>query len=142
MGATIRPFATDGCSDGGIQKLVLTNINPLFARDVLLACLEHDFAYWQGGPMKRKAAADQVMRAWIQTAEQRHGITFPIGTLYRAAVTAFGAPWLPTSFRWGYGWTWPRYQGVVPDSVYNAAVDALRARREAICAVAETVTSE
>ncbi|OED42191.1 hypothetical protein AB833_07775 [Chromatiales bacterium (ex Bugula neritina AB1)] len=92
----IKPFSTDGCSvfpDGTFSHKTLW----------LQCCSEHDLAYWQGGTYEQRLDADQQLRACVaQTGEDR------ISQLMLAGVRVGGTPYLPTSFRWGYGWPYLR----------------------------------
>lgn len=97
--AELAPFTSDGCSsfpDGTRQQ------NQLW----LLCCEDHDFAYWQGGTYQQRLAADQRLRECVA------GVGEPtIAALMLGGVRVGGSPWLPTRFRWGYGWPWPRGYG-------------------------------
>jgi hypothetical protein len=88
----LKEFETDGCStapDGTLGE----------PKRWLHCCIEHDQAYFMGGTYDRKVAADTLFYVCMA---QECGDN--IATLYLAAVTAFGGPFLPTDYRWGYGW--------------------------------------
>jgi hypothetical protein len=94
------PFTTDGCSGG------MTATWRLFFRldppwnDL---CVDHDRTYWAGGSRAYRAAADRDLRNSVA----RRG--YPVWAwLMWAAVRIGGHPLLPTSWRWGYGWKYPR----------------------------------
>lgn len=93
---SLRPFSSDGCSafpDGTPAQQTLW----------LQCCLSHDYAYWQGGTHEERLAADNALRDCVsQTGEPQ------IAAMMLAAVRIGGTPYLPTRFRWGYGWPWPR----------------------------------
>ncbi|CAM3683833.1 hypothetical protein [Rheinheimera salexigens] len=94
---TIKPFTTDGCSafpDGTFSQ------NELW----LSCCTAHDFAYWQGGTYAQRLQADKQLRQCVAQVGQQH-----IAYLMLAGVRVGGSPYLPTSFRWGYGWSYPRW---------------------------------
>mgnify|MGYP000020562459 FL=1 len=94
---TLSPFTTDGCSlfpDGTYQQ------NELW----LACCTAHDLAYWQGGTYQQRLAADQSLKACVaQVGEPK------IAALMLMGVRVGGTPYLPTSFRWGYGWSYPKF---------------------------------
>lgn len=93
---TIKPFTTDGCSafpDGTFSQ------NELW----LSCCTAHDYAYWQGGTYAQRLQADKQLRQCVAQVGQQH-----IAYLMLAGVRVGGSPYLPTSFRWGYGWSYPR----------------------------------
>lgn len=83
-------FTTDGCSrapdDGWVE-----------------CCIVHDIPYWCGGSEADRAAADQFLKQCLN----KQGSFFD--SLFYAGVRLGGVPWLPTPWRWGYGWKdWPR----------------------------------
>jgi hypothetical protein len=95
--ADIALFTSDGCSafpDGTpSQKTVW-----------LECCYQHDYAYWKGGTREERAEADQALRACVAAVGEPG-----IATLMLAGVRVGGTPYLPTRFRWGYGW--PFFRG-------------------------------
>jgi hypothetical protein len=64
-------------------------------------CMEHDIKYWCGGSAGDRLAADKEVRACVNTIKPGMGNLMFWGTRLG------GASWLPTSYRWGYGWPWP-----------------------------------
>ncbi|MDO6487363.1 hypothetical protein Q4503_06600 [Colwellia sp. 6_MG-2023] len=98
---TLKPFTSDGCSafpDGTFaqKKLWLT------------CCQRHDFDYWQGGTYQQRLASDNRLKMCVtQVGEPT------IAALMLAGVRVGGTPYLPTSFRWGYGWSYPRFYGAL-----------------------------
>lgn len=93
---TLQPFTTDGCSrfpDGTPAQ------NDLW----LDCCIAHDAAYWKGGTYQERVEADQALQTCVAKVGQPK-----IAALMRAGVRAGGSPYWPTSFRWGYGWPYPR----------------------------------
>ncbi len=93
---TLKPFTTDGCSsfpDGTLEQ------QSLWAQ----CCIRHDLAYWQGGSYAQRLAADQALESCVAEAGEPE-----IAKLMLTGVRVGGTPYLPTSFRWGYGWPWPR----------------------------------
>gem|GEM_PF-3881904 len=73
--------------------------------------MDHDYAYWKGGPDEERRAADSALGACIY---RRTGDSALAVKVYRGT-RAGGSSYFPTWYRWGYGWPYGR-QGV-PDSV-------------------------
>ncbi len=92
----LKPFTTDGCSmfpDGTYQQQSLW----------MECCIRHDIAYWQGGTEAQRLAADEALEACVsQVGEPK------IAKLMLAGVRMGGSPYFPTSYRWGYGWSYRR----------------------------------
>ena len=89
-------FTTDGCSsfpDGTIEQDALWKY----------CCVVHDYAYWQGGSRDDRKAADAALSQCVAQVGEPE-----IAKLMLAGVRVGGTPYLPTRFRWGYGWPWPR----------------------------------
>ncbi|WP_394494927.1 hypothetical protein [Shewanella sp. ENK2] len=97
----IVPFTSDGCSvfpDGTLAD------NQLW----LACCTAHDFDYWQGGTAKERLESDQRLKQCVANLGQPH-----IASLMLAGVRVGGSPYFPTTYRWGYGWPYPRdYQAL------------------------------
>lgn len=94
--AELQPFASDGCSsfpDGTLSQRQLW----------LDCCTAHDLAYWKGGTEEQRLAADQELERCVSQVGEPE-----IAALMLAGVRVGGSPFLPTSFRWGYGWPFPR----------------------------------
>jgi len=92
----LKPFTTDGCSifpDGSIQQQSLW-VN---------CCIRHDLAYWKGGSYEDKLAADQTLSSCVAEVGEPE-----IAQIMLAGVRVGGSPYFPTSYRWGYGWSYPR----------------------------------
>ena len=66
-------------------------------------CIRHDLAYWQGGSNDERLSADQALKQCVAKVDEPH-----IAKIMLAGVRVGGTPYLPTSFRWGYGWPWTR----------------------------------
>lgn len=82
-------FTTDGCS-------LAPNGN------WAACCVVHDIPYWCGGSEADREAADDFLEQCVN----KHADT--IGDIYYLDVLIGGVPWLPMSWRWGYGWEdWP-----------------------------------
>ena len=99
----IKPFTTDGCSsfpDGTKEHSELW----------LSCCSRHDLAYWQGGAAQQRVAADQQLKQCVEQVGEPS-----IAAIMLAGVRVGGTPYLPTKFRWGYGWPYFRgYQAITP----------------------------
>jgi len=64
-------------------------------------CFEHDKDYFRGGTAKERLASDKRLYRCVRSKNRWYNkITAPI---MFAGVRLFGVPWLPTSFRWGFG---------------------------------------
>ncbi len=101
LAADLKPFASDGCSafpDGTLEQ------NELW----LKCCTAHDYQYWKGGTYKQRLAADKALKHCVEHVGQPE-----IALLMLAGVRVGGTPYLPTTFRWGYGWFYPRFYGAL-----------------------------
>jgi hypothetical protein len=82
-------FTTDGCSlwpDGHWGE----------------CCIEHDYAYWCGGPARARAEADAALASCVARRGRPR-----TGALMELGVRLGGHPLWPFPWRWGYGWDWP-----------------------------------
>ncbi len=107
----IKPFTSDGCSafpDGTLAQ------NTLW----LTCCTAHDYAYWQGGSYDERLQADHELESCVKKVGEPY-----IAKLMLAGVRVGGSPFFPTSFRWGYGWPYPR--------LYKPLTDAEKSQIEA-----------
>ncbi len=84
-----RTFVTDGCSAWRDGPWVH-------------CCVEHDIAYWCGGPSRDRSDADRELAACVGEA---YGSG--MGGFMRLGVRAGGLPYYPTPWRWGFGRRWP-----------------------------------
>ncbi len=94
--AALRPFESDGCTafpDG-------TSSHPNLWQP---ACLRHDVAYWKGGEAPDRLAADRALRQAIFDSGHPW-----VSRLAYIGVRLGGVPWLPTPWRWGFGWPYGR----------------------------------
>lgn len=97
--SNIKPFASDGCSsfpDGTFKQGELW----------LQCCVAHDVAYWKGGTYNERLVADQELRMCVKEVGEPE-----IALLMLAGVRVGGTPVLPTSYRWGYGWSYLKWYG-------------------------------
>ena len=95
----IKPFTSDGCSsfpDGTFKHKELW----------LKCCTAHDYAYWKGGTYRQRLDADLELKNCVATVGEKE-----IAALMLAGVRVGGSPFFPTSFRWGYGWSYPKFYG-------------------------------
>lgn len=89
----LNNFSTDGCSsypDG----------NPLSeGYDWIHCCVVHDYAYWIGGTSEERYAADEELAQCVaEVSREWHGTLMGIG------VNIGGTAFLPTKWKWGFGW--------------------------------------
>lgn len=83
-GVPVSPFSTDGCT-----------LWP--DRAIAECCITHDIAYWCGGSAELRLEADRELGSCAKRSGYWSG-----GPVIRG-VRMGGVPWLPTSWRWGYG---------------------------------------
>lgn len=106
LAAELQPFTSDGCSafpDGTLQQ------NQLW----LACCIDHDLAYWKGGTAAERVRADATLHSCVEAVGEPN-----VARLMLAGVRVGGTPYLPTRFRWGYGWPWPRgYRALTQDEL-------------------------
>jgi hypothetical protein len=115
----LRPFTSDGCSLFPDRALVGT-------ADWCACCLAHDLAYWRGGTVEQRLAADRQFQSCVAA---QTGDAALAATMY-AGVRAGGGPEVNTPFRWGYGW--PHGRGYTAlSSAEAAAADRLEAEHRA-----------
>jgi hypothetical protein len=110
--AELAPFTSDGCSafpDGSLEEQELW----------LECCTEHDYAYWKGGTYSEREAADRKLRACVEQVGEPG-----IAALMLAGVRVGGTPYLPTRFRWGYGWPYFRGYKEVSDEEATQIAEA------------------
>lgn len=116
----LAPFTTDGCTmfpDGSPADVTLWQH----------CCIEHDFAYYLGGPSEAREAADTQLRACVAAAANQ-----AVADVMYYGVRVGGTPVLPTPWRWGYGWKYDPldgYRTIAPAFAAAAAaqLDAYRA---------------
>ena len=100
----LKPFTSDGCSsfpNGTFQQQELW----------LACCQKHDFDYWKGGTYKERLNSDKALSRCVSKVGEPE-----IALLMLAGVRVGGTPFLPTKFRWGYGWPYPRFYGELSPS--------------------------
>lgn len=96
---SLRPFESDGCSsfpDGTYYDESLW----------YECCKAHDYAYWRGGTYDERVQADEDLRACVAELGQPE-----VAFIMLVGVRIGGVPWIPTEFRWGYGWSYPKAYG-------------------------------
>lgn len=95
----LKVFQSDGCSsfpDGTYKEQTLW----------LSCCIDHDRAYWKGGTYDEREEADKALSSCIKNVGEPD-----IANLMLAGVRVGGTPFLPTSFRWAYGWPYLNLRG-------------------------------
>lgn len=74
-------------------------------------CLVHDYTYWKGGTRNERKQADLKFRDGIRSEGKP-----VIAQIAYTGVRIGGTPWLPTPWRWGFGWReYPRGYRAVSD---------------------------
>jgi hypothetical protein len=74
-------------------------------------CVKHDLVYWMGGTSEERLHADSELQECVSVKG------YPkIAKLMYYGVRIGGVWWLPTHFRWGFGWDYP--QSGPPDKPY------------------------
>lgn len=116
-GDSLKPFTTDGCSlfpEGTPEQ------QSLWAE----CCIRHDLAYWRGGTEAQREAADQALHACVSRVGEPE-----IAKLMLTGVRLGGSPFFPTSYRWGYGWSYQRgYAPLTPQEVQQVRHELQRLR--------------
>ena len=111
----LKPFESDGCSafpDGTIKQ------NQLW----LGCCVEHDAAYWKGGSYQDRKNADVKLKICVEKIGQPE-----IAQLMLAGVRVGGSPFIPTTFRWGYGWPYPRgYKTLTDIEIQEVKIQSMK----------------
>lgn len=80
--------------------------------NVKTCCDDHDRAYRHGGTSEQRKRADQKFRQCIR--DKDHSI---LDDVYYIGVRMNAVPWLPTSFRWGFGYPYEKgHRGYTPHS--------------------------
>jgi hypothetical protein len=100
----LQPFTSDGCSafpDGTLLQ------NELW----LKCCTVHDYEYWKGGTYEERLESDKALKECVTKVGEPE-----IAILMLAGVRVGGTPFLPTTFRWGYGWSYPRFYGALTEA--------------------------
>lgn len=93
--STLVPFSTDGCS--------LFPNGPIGQPDLWLHCCKaHDLDYWQGGTKAQRLLSDLRLQSCVADTGNKK-----IAVMMFNGVQLGGSPFLPTPFRWGYGWPFP-----------------------------------
>ena len=93
------PFTSDGCSafpNGTYRQPDLW----------LHCCILHDFDYWKGGSFRSRIDSDNRLEQCVNKTGQDE-----VALLMLAGVRLGGSPYIPSPFRWGYGWPYPKLYG-------------------------------
>ena len=100
----LKPFKSDGCSaspDGTIEQNT----------QWLNCCIKHDKAYWAGGTYEDRKKSDKLLNHCVDDVGEPE-----VAQLMFARVRVSGSPYLPTTFRWAYGWPYIRGYKALTDS--------------------------
>ena len=92
----LRPFSTDGCT-------MFPNGVPKHDDLWLDCCVKHDHKYWMGGTRAERLKADVELRDCVAAVGDSES-----AELMLKGVRVGGTPYLPTGWRWGYGWRYFR----------------------------------
>lgn len=105
-------FTTDGCSRSPDNNWTA-------------CCIIHDIPYWCGGSTKDRQEADQYLKQCVNNQAN------VLGNLYYLGVRLGGTPWLPTPWRWGYGWEdWPHgYDSLEHSPTINQLLEDLNIKQ-------------
>jgi hypothetical protein len=99
----IKPFKSDGCSsfpNGTFEQ------NELW----LKCCTAHDYDCWKGGTYSERLESNKALETCVAQVGEPE-----VALLMLAGVRVGGTPFFPTTFRWGYGWGYPRFYGPLTD---------------------------
>jgi len=111
---TLKPFTSDGCSafpDGTSEQQELW----------LTCCRNHDYDYWKGGSYQERLDSDKELEKCVSEVGEPE-----IALLMLAGVRVGGSPFFPTAFRWGYGWSYPRFYGSLTEEELEQIRDSSR----------------
>ena len=98
----LTPFTSDGCSLFPEDSLINSD-------DWCSCCFEHDIAYWRGGTLEEREAADRALRDCV-LAKTNNGA---LARVMYEGVRIGGSPYFYNWYRWGYGWSFDRtYQSL------------------------------
>lgn len=126
----IKPFTTDGCSafPGGTveQQSLWTH-----------CCIRHDLAYWKGGSYQERLEADEVLSTCVSKVGEPE-----IAEIMLAGVRVGGSAYLPTPFRWGYGWSFPKKYRRLNDSEKREVQKKLKQFEAMIRSIFEGIKTE
>ena len=113
---TLQPFSSDGCS-------WFPNGNLINHQLWLSCCITHDFAYWKGGTKREKLDADKALKHCVADAGEPM-----VGELMEMGVRLGGSAWFPTTYRWGYGWPYPREYRPLTEEEQAQVIEQSRGR--------------
>ena len=97
----LKSFQSDGCS-------LFPDGTPKEPGKWCDCCYAHDISYWKGGTREQRLNADQELRQCVLKFDQT------LSDSMYGGVRAFGGPYFPTSYRWGFGW--PYFRGYLARS--------------------------
>jgi hypothetical protein len=102
-------FTTDGCTRWPDSSW-------------LACCIVHDIAYWCGGSKQNRKDADQELKQCVNNKMSM------LGSIMYHGIRMSGSPWLPTPWRWGYGWDdWPKdYEQPGPTPSVKKLIEELK----------------
>ncbi|MBN2767549.1 MAG: hypothetical protein JXQ68_00445 [Campylobacterales bacterium] len=89
--------------------------------------MSHDLAYWKGGTQEERLQADEALKICVESIGEPE-----IAKIMLAGVRVGGTPYLPTSFRWGYGWSESRGYKALNIEEKQEVVEKLKVLRSMI----------
>jgi len=122
----LRPFKSDGCS-------LFPDKSNATGKDWSRCCVCHDLVYWAGGTAGERRKADLELKECVAGITHKESLA----NLMHAGVRIGGTPYLPTPFRWSYGWGYGRFYKPL-SAVEQALVDPLKPNPPLDCPADET----
>ena len=97
---TPKPFVTDGCS-GYMSKIWMFLFGTRTPWEE--CCEDHDIPYWRGGTKADRVETDEKLQECVKCKGYKI-----LAVIMKYSVRIGGHPLLPTPWRWGYGYSYPR----------------------------------
>ena len=118
--STLSDFKSDGCSLFPDSSLI-TN------EDWCICCYEHDLAYWKGGTLAERLAADKALKACVlnKTGNKE------LAEIMFQGVRFGGSPYFYNWYRWGYGWGYNRMYEPLTDQEKSQVAEKLLLKEDA-----------
>lgn len=92
----LQPFTTDACT-------MFPDGTPEDPKKWQHCCILHDLKYWAGGTETERLQADEDLWACVALTGEPE-----VADVMFLGVRVGGTPYLPTAWRWGYGWEYVR----------------------------------
>lgn len=123
--SSLSPFHSDGCS-------LFPDASLISWHDWCECCFAHDIAYWQGGTVAERKAADQRLHDCVKDKTENSALA----RMMYEGVRFGGSPYFYNWYRWGYGWGYDRkYQALTGTEQQQAEklLQAYLAAGEQVC---------